>query len=313
MKRSKLIAFLAGLSLSVGAGVFAQSSSSGSLAYATSAEVLTGTAKYKAVSPFTANAILRDATNLNAGTVPAARLTGSYAISISGNAATATDAGTLDALDSLYFTNATNLASGTVPAARLSGSYAIDTTGLFDGQEGSYYLSSSNQNAGTLPVARMPVGSVIGFAKTESTAASSSNGSQTIPWDATIPQNTEGVEYFTVAYTPKESTSLLEVEVFIPSFETAAGAGSVAFVGALFRDSTAGAVAAAIVEGAESTASHGSFSLRAFTPATAITATTFKFRFGADGTNDTTNIRSTALKGFGTATVASITVKEIKQ
>jgi hypothetical protein len=83
----------------------------------------------------------RDAGNLNAGTIPSGRLTGTYAISISGNAATATSATSatsattatnatqLNSQTASYYTNASNLNAGTVASARLSGTYAISISG----------------------------------------------------------------------------------------------------------------------------------------------------------------------------------------
>ena len=49
----------------------------------------------------------QNASNINAGTLASARLSGTYGISISGNAATASDAGLLDGLDSTAFLRAT--------------------------------------------------------------------------------------------------------------------------------------------------------------------------------------------------------------
>jgi hypothetical protein len=68
----------------------------------------------------------RNASNLNSGTVPVARLSGTYNIDISG------DADTLDGQHGSYYRDASNLNAGTVPAARLSGTYNIDISGTAD-------------------------------------------------------------------------------------------------------------------------------------------------------------------------------------
>ena len=71
----------------------------------------------------------QNSSNQNAGTLPVARLTGTYNISISGNAATATSA--------TNATNATNVTSGgTVATGTISGSN-ITGTGWFRGGVGT--------------------------------------------------------------------------------------------------------------------------------------------------------------------------------
>ncbi|WP_415721668.1 hypothetical protein [Photobacterium ganghwense] len=67
----------------------------------------------------------QNASNLNAGVVNAARLSGHYGISVN----SAKNAKMLGSKAPEYFTNATNLLSGIVPAARLSGTYAIAISG----------------------------------------------------------------------------------------------------------------------------------------------------------------------------------------
>ena len=66
-------------------------------------------------------------------------------------------------------------------------------------------------------------------------------GSTQIPTDDTIPQITEGVEFMTLAITPKSATSKLRIQARLFGC-TNSGAGSA--TGALFRDSGADALAA---------------------------------------------------------------------
>jgi hypothetical protein len=74
-------------------------------------------------------AFYQNSSNQNAGTLPAARLTGTYNIDISGNAATATDADTLDGEQGSFYQNSSNQNDGTLPLERLSGTYDINITG----------------------------------------------------------------------------------------------------------------------------------------------------------------------------------------
>lgn len=70
-------------------------------------------------------AFYRNASNLNAGVINAARLSGHYGITVNN----ANNANTLGTKAPEFYTNASNLASGTVPSARLSGTYAIGISG----------------------------------------------------------------------------------------------------------------------------------------------------------------------------------------
>lgn len=60
----------------------------------------------------------------------------------------------------------------------------------------------------------------------------------TIPYDNTVPQNTEGAEVLTIAFTPSSTSNFLHFH--FSGYGTASGAA--ALVAALFRDSVAGAV-----------------------------------------------------------------------
>lgn len=68
------------------------------------------------------------------------------------------------------------------------------------------------------------------------------NTATTVPYDDTIPQNTEGGLLMTQAFTPISSTSRLRIEVFIPFALSGAGAG----ICALFTGASANAIAAEI-------------------------------------------------------------------
>jgi len=129
-----------------------------------------------------------NASNLSTGTVPTGRLTGTYGISISGNAATASAATQLQTARTFSITgaasaagisfngtgnvalsvtdlNATSLSSGTVPNARITGAYtgftSITGTGTatfatFSGSGASLTaLNASNLSSGTVPDARI--------------------------------------------------------------------------------------------------------------------------------------------------------------
>jgi hypothetical protein len=105
--------------------------------------------------------------------------------------------------------------------------------------------------------------------------AAVATGTTTVPLDDTIPQNTEGTEFITLAITPSNASNILEIRV--TAFVSASTLCTP--IGALFQDSTAGALSAT------------GFTVHAagyISPLTLVytmvagttSATTFKFRIG---------------------------------
>ncbi len=152
-------------------------------------------------------------------------------------------------------------------------------------------------------------GTQVGYARTNSTTVDST--SSVIPFDDTPPQNTEGKEYLTCAFTPRYATSLIEVEAFIPLID---GGGSVNAILALFDGVSADAIAASRVD-MTGDADQPSFGIvRAVVAAGSTSARTYALRYGSSegnaihiGEDNSGNDR------FGTARVSSLTVKEIRQ
>lgn len=115
--------------------------------------------------------------------------------------------------------------------------------------------------------------------KRSSTSALTIN-STALPWDDTIPQQTEGDEILTVSITPTSSSSVLVVEATcmgaIDGVERKMGM-------AIFRDSTASAISAtALNASADSSVSDYAMSgsIKTFVSAGSTSSTTFKLRVG---------------------------------
>lgn len=72
--------------------------------------------------------------------------------------------------------------------------------------------------------------------------SAAATGTIIMPLDDTIPQNTEGDEYMTLAITPKSATNILVIEVTGILANATAGGN---MQGAIFQDTTADALAAA--------------------------------------------------------------------
>lgn len=125
-----------------------------------------------------------------------------------------------------------------------------------------------------------------------------------IPYDNTIPQQTEGFEIITATITPKSASSVLyiNVQLFLDAVTTRWP------LGAIFRDSTANAIAA-WAWGAGSYPYPASASC--FTNSSSTASTTFKCRIGTNGgDNIYYNQDETSVQIFGGVFVCTMTVTE---
>lgn len=133
-------------------------------------------------------------------------------------------------------------------------------------------------------------------------------GTTVIPDDDTIPQNTEGDEYMTLAITPKSTTNKLLIEV---ECQLANNATTNVLIGALFQDSTAGALATATVfAGFQNRAE--TLVLKYYMTAGTVSATTFKLRAGGVSASTSTFNGTSGGRKFGGVSASNITITEIK-
>jgi hypothetical protein len=130
-------------------------------------------------------------------------------------------------------------------------------------------------------------------------------GTTLIPFDDTIPQNTEGDQYMTLAITPTNVNSTLEIDVLWN------GASSVTnyMAACLFQDSTASALAVSWSN--LNTSNIPMFlSLKHLMTAGTLSATTFKVRVGAISAGTTTFNGFGGARYFGGVMASRITIKE---
>jgi hypothetical protein len=154
----------------------------------------------------------------------------------------------------------------------------------------------------TLPTTPVPV-SQGGTAASSSTADSTATA---LPWDNTVPQNTEGKEYLTTTITPTSSTSTLIIDIYIPAIACSVGSGT--WVGAIFQDSTASALTAA---GFTIPSGHTTvFTMRYYMTSGTTSSTTFKFRYGPDSGTAYITQASGGNAKFGGVYKATMTVTE---
>lgn len=156
--------------------------------------------------------------------------------------------------------------------AALSDAYKMEVTGV-----GNYIFTGapSAERTVTLPDYDLDNWVVQRVSTSSSTEVSTTT---VIPYDDTIPQNTEGAEIITQAITPKASANILVIDVVIPMCSMNA-AGTIS--AGLFQDSTAAALSAASISIDAVNASR-QLVLRHIMSAGTTSSTTFKVRIGPD-------------------------------
>lgn len=132
-------------------------------------------------------------------------------------------------------------------------------------------------------------------------------GTTTTPSDDTIPQNTEGNQYMSVTITPQSASSTLMVDC-LGSFATDAGAAN--FTVALFRDSTANAVAAQMSRFINLNVPQP-FPLSYVTTSGSTSSTTFSFRAGLAAAGTTTFNGASGARLLGGAMYSYCKVVEV--
>jgi hypothetical protein len=130
-------------------------------------------------------------------------------------------------------------------------------------------------------------------------------GTTTIPFDNTIPQNTEGTQVLSLAITPTSASNLLIVSVVL-NFSYSI-VNTVSF--ALFQDSTANALAAAAEYGSTATGMINSGLAYKMTAGTT-SATTFKVRIGGESAGTVTLNGFSGGQIFGGVMTSSMTITE---
>jgi len=131
-------------------------------------------------------------------------------------------------------------------------------------------------------------------------------GTTQIPTSDSIPQNTEGDEYMTLAITPTSATNklLIEVVMHISSLATSNATS------ALFQDTTADALA--VMNQVVSGASHNqAISFNHYMDAGTTSETTFKVRGGTNAVQTTTFNGQNSTRLFGGVMASSITITEM--
>lgn len=134
------------------------------------------------------------------------------------------------------------------------------------------------------------------------------SGSTAMTQNSSIPQNTAGDEYMTLAITPTSTTNKLKIDVVVFGGCTT---GSNGWSVALFQDSTANALAAGMAPAISGDYDRGEVTFTYYKIAGTTSTTTFKVRAGVHSSG-TFNFNGTGgNQTFGGVMASSITVTEI--
>jgi hypothetical protein len=170
---------------------------------------------------------------------------------------------------------------------------------------------SANPEWAALTTTQLPTGSVVQVVNVMSGAYISCGTAMVA--DDSIPQNTEGDEVMTLAITPKSATNKLRIDVVVVGLTPGVNGNSQT---ALFQDSTANALAAALNPGySAGTSGSGSLGTCSFTyymTSGTTSATTFKVRVGPNAGGPFYFNSNTSSALLGGVMASSITITEIK-
>lgn len=141
-----------------------------------------------------------------------------------------------------------------------------------------------------------------------SSTTAAATGTTTTPLDDTIPQNTEGTEFLSLAITPKATSHILVIDV---TLVVASGTADRRAIAALHQDSTADALAA-VVNYYGTADSEATIKLTHRMAAGTTSATTFKVRIGPNAAATLTFNGRAGARLFGAITKSSIVITEYK-
>jgi hypothetical protein len=140
----------------------------------------------------------------------------------------------------------------------------------------------------------------------ESWSAAVAAGSTVIPWDDSIPQSSEGDQYFSVAITPANASSRLEIDVLL----NVGHSGTAQITGALFLDSETDARAAGNVANVDGSYQPPQLSIKYSMTAGSTSAMTFKVRAGGNVAGTLNLNGSSNERRLGGVLYSGITVRE---
>lgn len=191
--------------------------------------------------------------------------------------------------------------------------------------QGDYSLTTAVTNFQVLMSTGTVTGTIYVYGKSKSASTGSTNvlagrvvqvvntqtgaeahGTTIIPIDDTIPQNTEGDQYMTLAITPTSATNKLKIDVVF----FGGVAAPTEIIVALFQDSTANALAVGS-QYCDAATGRRMTTFSHYMTAGTTSATTFKVRAGSHTGTQLTFNGTSAARLYGGVVASSITITEI--
>ena len=210
--------------------------------------------------------------------------------------------GTGNSLSNVDVADLANGTDGELITWDSSGAPATVSTGT------SGHVLTSN-GTGTAPTFQAFTGGKV-LQVVNTTDSAVATGTNDIPLDDTIPQNTEGTEFMTLSITPSNVNNILIIDVVFNYANNNASGTTVA----LFQDSTADALAGVVVNDNAGTLHTNPANFKHYMTAGTTSSTTFKVRAGdptGAGATITFNGQSGA-RLLGGVMASSITITEIE-
>lgn len=195
--------------------------------------------------------------------------------------------------------SAANLATNAVTTAKIADAN-VTTAKLADGA-----ITTAKVADDAITSAKVAAGMPVQMSRVTYNTVDSTTA--LIPDDTTIPQNTEGKEVMSLAYTPKSATNILIVEVWAFIANSTVNDTAVA----LFVDSTADAVAVATLR-SDAGAVHGTVNYKYSVVAGSTSSRTYKVRIGGNSAGTAYFNGKTASTSFGATQKSGIVITEYK-
>jgi hypothetical protein len=202
----------------------------------------------------------------------------------------------------------TALASALTAANKIPYATAADTLGELDFKDEDDMSSNSATAVPSQQSVKAYVDASSVIQQVYSVNGAVATTSTTIPLDDTIPQNTEGAQFLSVAITPTNASNLLRVDVV---FHAAVNDTAKRLIVALFKDSTANALAASTVFFPDSNVPIQSC-FTYWMAAGGTSEITFKVRAGPSAASTVTFNGASGARLLGGVMASSITATEYK-
>jgi hypothetical protein len=195
--------------------------------------------------------------------------------------------------------------------ASLTGASLHESKGVAAATAGTVYVADGAGSGSwtTLTSAGATAGMAVNFSYTQN--ATETSTTTVLPYDDTVPQNTEGTEVITVTHTPKSATNILRIDASVQ----VASSANLRIVGALFQDAVASALMArATFSGAGSTSQFEMQDLNFsyFVVAASTSARTYKLRVGPGSAGTAYINRESGGGVFGNLSLTTLAVTEFK-